>query len=161
MSSLGPLPPLGATSLPPGVSQEQWEKSFKDAMRGGAEGGPGAAAATLGAPVAFPDASTCALVGVARGLPDSAAAAAADAAQAGDAEQQRRPDAGAAAGGAADAAPQAAAAEATSAPNAGPASATQGTPDDAATFAAQLEARLPPCERKGKLQPLAPLRPNA
>mmetsp|Transcript_48018 Transcript_48018/g.96869 ORF Transcript_48018/g.96869 Transcript_48018/m.96869 type:complete len:89 (+) Transcript_48018:65-331(+) len=47
MSSLGPLPPIGQTSLPANVSQEDWEKQFKASLKGKT--------------VPFPDASTSAL----------------------------------------------------------------------------------------------------
>eukprot|EP00416_Gambierdiscus_australes_P032144 CAMPEP_0171090880 /NCGR_PEP_ID=MMETSP0766_2-20121228/32116_1 /TAXON_ID=439317 /ORGANISM="Gambierdiscus australes, Strain CAWD 149" /LENGTH=72 /DNA_ID=CAMNT_0011548921 /DNA_START=27 /DNA_END=245 /DNA_ORIENTATION=+ len=47
MSRLGPLPPIGQTSLPDGVSQQDWEKQFKSALKG--------------QPVPFPDVSTSAL----------------------------------------------------------------------------------------------------
>mmetsp|Transcript_67070 Transcript_67070/g.123582 ORF Transcript_67070/g.123582 Transcript_67070/m.123582 type:complete len:163 (-) Transcript_67070:3-491(-) len=60
MSRLGPLPPIGQTSLPETVSVEAWEKSFKDALKGN--------------PISFPDASTSELASLARSLASSAPA---------------------------------------------------------------------------------------
>mmetsp|Transcript_45615 Transcript_45615/g.83530 ORF Transcript_45615/g.83530 Transcript_45615/m.83530 type:complete len:84 (-) Transcript_45615:35-286(-) len=51
MSKLGPLPPISDTSLPDGVSKEQWEQSFKECLKGGT--------------TPFPDASLTALSQVA------------------------------------------------------------------------------------------------
>mmetsp|Transcript_5682 Transcript_5682/g.8918 ORF Transcript_5682/g.8918 Transcript_5682/m.8918 type:complete len:132 (-) Transcript_5682:142-537(-) len=44
MSSLGPLPSISDTSLPPSVSREEWESSFKSAL--------------VGKPFEFPDTGT-------------------------------------------------------------------------------------------------------
>eukprot|EP00929_Paragymnodinium_shiwhaense_P049669 TRINITY_DN25035_c0_g1_i1.p1 TRINITY_DN25035_c0_g1~~TRINITY_DN25035_c0_g1_i1.p1 ORF type:complete len:104 (-),score=19.18 TRINITY_DN25035_c0_g1_i1:72-383(-) len=49
MSKLGPLPPIGQTSLPEGVTKEAWENSWKESLKGTPN------------PIAFPDASTCEL----------------------------------------------------------------------------------------------------
>mmetsp|Transcript_77180 Transcript_77180/g.174588 ORF Transcript_77180/g.174588 Transcript_77180/m.174588 type:complete len:80 (-) Transcript_77180:107-346(-) len=54
MSSLGPLPPIGQSSLPQGLSQADWEQQFKSSLKGKT--------------TPFPDASTTALSGLAREL---------------------------------------------------------------------------------------------
>mmetsp|Transcript_30027 Transcript_30027/g.81398 ORF Transcript_30027/g.81398 Transcript_30027/m.81398 type:complete len:81 (-) Transcript_30027:180-422(-) len=54
MSSLGALPPIGQTSLPANVSQEEWEREFKASLKGKT--------------ISFPDASTSALHALKREL---------------------------------------------------------------------------------------------
>mmetsp|Transcript_21204 Transcript_21204/g.41461 ORF Transcript_21204/g.41461 Transcript_21204/m.41461 type:complete len:89 (-) Transcript_21204:58-324(-) len=64
MSKLGPLPPIGDTSLPTGVSQETWESSFKEALKQPNIEGNSRKGVPFPAP--FPDASTTALSRAAR-----------------------------------------------------------------------------------------------